>query len=315
MASGSGTRREELFSLYAKNLSIYFPGVSDVFLCPVCRVPFDRGALTSRPPKVALAHIVPRALGGRLCTLVCGACDNKAGSAFDSHAGREKRLCDWQQGRVPISGHLKHESGRMGVEVDLPPGGTGWRFHIKKGRSDPASVARFFDRATSAWSETKFTLSVTWYDPARRDTSLLYAAFLRMFYEFGYEYALDLTAHVVRHAIVRGTQASDFHNAMFPLRKPLFDTVTSEPLAGILVEPRQFRSFIVVLPSPRQDEAQRCVLMPGFGEGGLAAHQRILNLPEPFGDFTARFASEDPRPRLANPELRGFGHWLWTNLK
>lgn len=310
MASGSATKREELFSLYAKNLSIYFPRVSEVFLCPVCRVPFDRGALTSRPPKVALAHIVPRALGGRLCTLVCRACDNRVGSAYDSHAEREKRFHDWQDGRRPIAARLTHEGRDIPVEVDKGTGGRPWSFRFARGRSDPASVARFFGAAEASWSNLKFSLKVRVCHPVKRDRSILFSAFLMMFYEFGYEWVLSRDASPIRRALSDEAEFARVRNAMFPLPTGL-PGASPVPCVGVLVDPPAFRSFIVALPSPLPNEAARCVLLPGFEQQGHEAYERILALAQPLGDFRVAVPVDDPMHRMARAECKGFAVWVW----
>jgi hypothetical protein len=68
--------REHLFDGYAANLSLWFPGVKDTFLCPFCLTAFAKGAVQGKNPKVILAHCVPDALRGRPQTLACAECDN-----------------------------------------------------------------------------------------------------------------------------------------------------------------------------------------------------------------------------------------------
>jgi len=52
-------KREQLFALCAKNLSIYLPKVTDKFLCPMCKQLFSRSDLNCRSSSISLAHIIP----------------------------------------------------------------------------------------------------------------------------------------------------------------------------------------------------------------------------------------------------------------
>jgi len=305
-------KRERLFSLYASDLSIYFPEVTDQFLCPICLTLFTRDALTAEPPAVALAHVVPKSLHGRLCTLVCRQCDNRVGSAFDSHVGREKELQDWEQGAAAVSGRLKYNNGDIGVEIRR--NGNTLGFWDVPQQSPPKSWERFLKAAASDWSNTTFSFTVLTYSAIKRNISLLYSAFLTMFYYFGYEYVLSPNADRARQVIRDNNGSWNLHYTIFSLPRSQSETMPSLPSVSVLTEPKDIRSFLVALPSPKEDEAARCVLLPGFGDDGKKAYDRILGLTRPFGNFKATSIRGNPSCQLASRKYKWFGNFLWRNV-
>jgi len=313
VASKRSDRRERLFSLYASNLSIYCPEVADKFLCPVCQNLFTRNALASHPPALALAHLVPQSLKrGDLCTLVCRTCDNKVGTVFDSHVAKEERFREWEQGATTIPGRLKYKSGDVGVEIRR----TGDAFHFRPvpQQSPPKSWEQFLEVAAFDWSNFNFSFTMPTYNPMRRNISLLYSALLTMFYYFGYEYILSPNTDCVRRGIQGDSTFGDWHKTMFTLQEAPSGVLSGLPTVSIVVEPQDLRSFLVALPSPRKDEAARCVLLPGFGEDGKEAYNRILSLTRPPGNLNLVLIPNDPSPRLSSVEYKGVGHRLWEKF-
>jgi hypothetical protein len=304
--------RERLFSLYASNLSIYHPNITDKFLCPICLTLFTRDALISDPPEVSLAHIMPKSLKGRLCTLVCRRCDNWIGSEYDSQLAREKHFHDWVQGATGISGHVKYDNKGVAVECCLK--GSTIEFRNIPKKSPPKSWEQFLNTAVSDWSNFKFAFTLSTFNPSKLSISVLYSAFLKMFYQLGYEYVLSPNVHKVRQFIQGGGFPERWRKAIFPIRKGYSDIPPILPSVSILVEPQNVRSFIVVLPSPRKEEAARCVLFPGFGENGENAYTNILNPLKPFGNFRATLIPDYPRNHLLNPKYKWFANWLWKNV-
>jgi hypothetical protein len=109
------TKRDRLFSLYASNLSMYCPHITDQFLCPICLRLFDRDALICESPEITLAHIVPHSMGGHLCTLTCRKCNNDIGFDYDSQIKNEKNLYDWEKGIDKVCASLNYDGGNVPV--------------------------------------------------------------------------------------------------------------------------------------------------------------------------------------------------------
>jgi hypothetical protein len=304
--------RERLFSLYASNLSIYHPNVTDQFLCPICLTLFTRDALINNPPELSLAHIIPKSLKGRLYTLVCRRCDNWIGSEYDSQLAREKHFRDWVQGATSISGHLKYDNKEVPVECCLK--GSTIEFRDIPKKSPPNSWEQFLKTAVSDWSNFKLTFTVSTFNPSKVNISILYSAFLMMFYQLGYEYILSPNVRKVRQFIQGSGFPENMHKAILLLSKGSQDLPHILPSVSILVEPHIIRSFIVTLPTPRKGEAARCVLLPGFDENGEKAYSYILNSSQLFRNFNAKLISDEHHYRLGDPTYKWFGNWLWKNV-
>jgi hypothetical protein len=251
-------------------------------------------------------------VNGRLCTLVCRQCDNKIGSTFDSHVAREKELLDWEHGATAVSGRLNHNSGDTGVEIRR--NGNALEFRDVPRRSPPKSWKQFLEAAASDWSNFTFSVEVQTYSPVKRDISLLYSAFLMMFYSFGYEYVLSPNADLVRQVILGNDISLDWRKGIFSILRSQSETMPSLPSVSVLTEPKDVRSFLVALPSPKEDEAARCILLPGFSDDGKQAYDRILGLTRPFGNFKATSIRGNPSCQLASREYKWFGNFLWRNL-
>jgi hypothetical protein len=304
--------RERLFSFYGSNLSIYHPDVTDRFLCPICLTLFTRDALINDPPEVSLAHIIPKSLKGRLYTFVCRRCNNWIGSEYDSQLVREKHFHDWVEGAARISGQLSYYDKEAPVECCLKGSAVELRDIPKK--SPPNSWEQFLKAAVSDWSNFKFTLTVSTFNASKLKISILCSAFLMMFYQLGYEYALSPNAHKVRQFIQGSGFPENMHKTVLQLSKGSQDIPHILPSVSILVEPQNFRSFIVVLPLRRNEEAARCVLLPGFGEDGENAYTNILNSVKPFGTFRATLIPDYLKNHLIDIKYKWFANWLWQNV-
>ena len=310
---GKGSiERERLFSIYAGNLSIYHSTVTDKFLCPVCLTLFSRDALICDPPELSLAHIIPKSVKGRLYTLVCRYCDNWIGSAYDRQLAREKHFHDWVKGDQDISAHVKYDDKVVPVKCSLKESTIDFRNIPKQFPSE--SWKQFLSSAVSDWSNFKFSFTVSTFNPSKLSISILYSAFLMMFYQFGYEYVLSPNVNKVRQFIQGNGFPENMYKTIFPLSKGSSDIPSIFPSISILTEPPTIRSFIVALPSPRKGEVTRCVLLPGFSNDGEKAYECILGSPQPFRNIKATLIPNIQSRQLEDLSYKWFGNWLWKNV-
>src|SRR5689334_17054941 len=121
MAGDVAEARKRLFDLYSRNMAHYDPAVGDAFVCPLCLRKFPRWALTSDPPLLTLAHIVPAAFGGTVGTgtLACAECNNKVGTELESFLVTQFRHEDWLAGVGEMNARLQTSQGEMGVRLKL----------------------------------------------------------------------------------------------------------------------------------------------------------------------------------------------------
>src|SRR5262249_50937370 len=153
-----------------------------------------RDALESRT--LSLAHILPRCLGGNLCTLTCEQCNSRFGHELEAHLFRRldhsaKISGDRQIPRAWMKGPF----GKVGVELRLPKaiGDEISVFLIEK-RSNPndvASLRAFLEQMKNTSAppsnenpQLEFSFSSR-FENKRGKLALFHAAYLAGFHFFG----------------------------------------------------------------------------------------------------------------------------------
>lgn len=291
-------RRKLLFEVYSKNLLEVEPGTKDTFRCPICLKDFDRSALDI-DQMLTLGHIVPKSVDGKICTLECGACNSKVGSAYDVHAANMRKAVDWVCRKV----------------------GTKQLIRLKDGDKSSAAILSYEEGPTAVvkavdWADPNYkALSEVWglraTEPSgislnvsfntrssadKRVLSAVHAAFLMMFYCFGYEYALSPEADIVREIINEG-------KAQWPVgamegHMPAISSAPA-PSAGVLRSPEKMKSFIVLLPCFYTEGHLQTVFLPGFDSIDTFTNfinWRVGNKGEKL-DFNINVINEGPIPR------------------
>ncbi|HWQ18623.1 MAG TPA: HNH endonuclease, partial [Methanotrichaceae archaeon] len=251
--------REKLFDIYAINLSQAVPGIRDTFRCPICLRDFNRSDLEA-DQALTLGHIIPDALGGSIYTLECGKCNSSIGAAYDSHAANMKKFRDWlnmKEGAekfVRISDGVSTVSAMASWEADH-------KLVIKATDWEDPNYKEQAKRMFLQQNNPSFTLNLNSKSiPERETISTIHSAFLMMFYCFGYEYLLSSEADIIRTII-------NEHKAPWDIRKMVADMMETLPFpipaAGVIREPQDIKSFIVILPNPEDAERARIVFFPG----------------------------------------------------
>lgn len=291
-------RRKLLFEIYSKNLLEVEPGTKDTFRCPLCLKDFDRSALNI-DQMLTLGHIIPWSVDGKICRLECGACNSKIGSSYDEHAANMRKAVDWASRKVGTK--------RL---VDLRIGGKS-AAAIQSYEDGPTAVFKAVDWADPNYKalmeewEPKatepggFSLNVSFNTRSSADKriiSAVHAAFLMMFYCFGYEYALSPEADIVRKIINEG-------KAQWPVgaMEGHMPIVSSAPVpsAGVLRSPEKMKSFVVLLPCFYTEGHVQIVFLPGFNSIDTFKNfinSRVENKGEKL-NFNINVINEGPLPR------------------
>jgi len=82
MGTNAAEKRQKLFEVNSAGLVALRMGKPDTFVCPLCVKVFTKDDLKPKDTlrgtelQLTLAHMIPEALGGRLCTLACKDCNN-----------------------------------------------------------------------------------------------------------------------------------------------------------------------------------------------------------------------------------------------
>lgn len=130
-------RKQDRIAAYAANLRAHRPDLESHFMCPLCQDTIP----TQEVDRISIAHILPRASGGNLTTLLCKRCNSEFGQRQDrwlgdhlkakrtSGFGRFLELRKDRRFRIqgmPFNGFIQSRDGNsMDVMVDLaqnPPG-------------------------------------------------------------------------------------------------------------------------------------------------------------------------------------------------
>lgn len=310
------TKREKLFSHYAQNLSIYFPSIRDKFMCPVCKELYSREDLMSDPPRISLAHIIPKSVGGKKLTLACGACDNRIGSEYDKHRYFESKSKERREKNIGEYGHILIGNKMTGAILH----GSLFGYNDDAGLIVKPPVGIPLDYWQKRIKEmilgNKFTIKFKMEDfnLQRRNISCIYSAFLMMFSKFGYEYILSPNVDIIRQTLMGEPNSFNINSIISNLPVELIPEPS--PFICVLNEPKEFRSFLVALPSLNGGRAV-CVFLPGFGGDGKSSYDNLQNVAKTQDELKGNFKiipRDSSWPNLFDINHKGFGNWMWNQL-
>ncbi|MGH3644339.1 MAG: HNH endonuclease [Mycobacterium sp.] len=287
------------------NLALWVPEHAGRFGCPVCLRICDRTMLS----ELTRAHIIPRSVGGRLTTLVCRECDSRSGTAFDRHVADEYQLNRWLRGEQSLP--VRVTSGDALLTADCRLDGDRLTFEYLASHSTPGAMGA----VAAGWSAEPTKVQLPGFNGKRVLRSLIYSAYLMLFRQLGYEYALSEPAARVRQIIGAPVDAEPPWRLVITAREILgdIDPRTLVPSISIVTCPSELACFAIALPSPVEGSDPRCVFLPGFGIAGRLAFERIHALDAiPRLRLTSLPTYE--RDRLTSAGDKGFFHWMWQEV-
>jgi hypothetical protein len=279
MSDGKRARREAAFNEYSANLTACFPTFKDTFVCPFCHRAFGRDALDD-PPKVIIAHCLLHSLGGRLITLACAECDNKAGHTVDIHLKHRLETEDFFQGHSPSTRRIQLMMGGRKVPAEIRIGlredGTPClEFHIDYRRSPPHefnALTNALEKGTMPENaEINIEGTVPFNHPMSR-LAMLRSAYLMMFRHFGYSYICHRNVEPVRQQLLHPNE--QILPGLPILRVPEHPRHVN---TVALVTTPEYQSFFVPMQFVTEGKQKVCmgVFMPGLGEDSPAIFQRL----------------------------------------
>gem|GEM_PF-2612924 len=198
MGTSAAEKRQKLFEVNSAGMVALGMGKPDTFVCPLCVKVFTKDDLkpidTLKGPefRLTLAHIIPEALGGTLCTLACKDCNNWVGKSLEAPLKEHFLVEDAVNGTGKLRTRLAGNFGRVGVEVSFPgDGGQPWQLEPVAKISNPAhtvSLDKMLEGTEAnpqagPHSELKFEYK---HQPGVVGAALYHAAYLMMFHYFGY---------------------------------------------------------------------------------------------------------------------------------
>jgi len=255
--------RETLYRLYSGNFAaLTADGIAltgetldpkadphDYYVCPLCMTPYhisaldlprDRIPLTIEdiPPK-SVARSVPKVL-----QLTCRDCNSTTGAQIDGPLKDWVRWLDFgpEQDETQACS-LTHGANTVRANVRID-GNRGFRFEIADSAANPVEKDRFFNHLSTR--NSKFNLSFRLPNVSRARISILKAAYLLMFSEFGYSYALFTRSnHDIRMQIREPDK--DYIPSQAIVQLPELPVGVVAPSISIVCEPEWLASFLVVL--------------------------------------------------------------------
>lgn len=310
MAGEVAEARERLFNLYSRNMAHYDADVGDAFVCPLCLRVFPRWALTSDPPLLSLAHVVPAAFGGTVGTgtLACAQCNKQVGAELESFLVNQFRHEDWLAGVGETNARLRTSQGEIGVQFKLETdqGRPKWTIRVVAKQSNPADVKRVQEWMTGNGGKpaTGEQFQFRWRAklfPRRARGALYHAAYLLVFRHFGYEAVVHPHFRHLREWIM------DPKNDSWPSRM----MVLGEETAEAILEGR--RQGLLFLRAPR-------VLMAVFRFQPREGRSRVLGVVLPgldspevpevqVGPFDCAIVPYDPDALTDGPWQMHY-HWV-----
>jgi hypothetical protein len=201
---GTDTKRRLLDSL-AGSLSQFFPEVHRMFRCPVCL----KDTPVDRLQKITVAHLIPKAAGGKTFSWLCHACNSKFGHGQDKWFGEHANL---RMMPSPSPFKVSHPArsfmiGGVKVNGSIEEGEDGSiNVYIYSNLNSPETLARLeghtLDFKKAGESTLTFEVPIWKHRDAIR-VGYLTCAYLLWFKTLGYSFALQSHLQPVRDQILK----------------------------------------------------------------------------------------------------------------
>lgn len=265
-----------LFTIYSANLSMHTTDFPDAFVCPICFRVFHRSAIQSKPMQLDRAHIVPSAIGGRLKTLTCKACNSRQGHLMDRDLVARLRSQDKLAGKSedPLRGKIIVGEGEVTADI-YSSAEKGIRINGLPDLSDPALSKIVQDGIDSG--ATKFSIKGNLgYKDVPSRVAILGSAYLMMFLYFGYGYIKYDIVKPIRQQLLDPNTETDVLKGIVKLKSRPFE------MDGVWViqEPENLRCFMVVLGFSTKIQRFLGVIFPGFDPDSETIYDRWRSIGE-----------------------------------
>lgn len=295
MNEDNNKSKKQLFDELVKNLSLSTQyGLHYDFICPLCMKGFN--SLND----LSDAHIFPKALGGRKATLACQRCNSNIGSKIEAFEVERAKLTDALSGtrEASLRAKIKLNSGKNkalhtgAVTVDLSFSKTGKTraFHMRP--LDKCYNPKMLEEMLRNWGKEDFSISLTFSSRmawAKGKFTYLHSAYLFLFSQFGYNWALAPCAAVIREQL------------KFP-EKEIIPFECIELLSPELAQHLPFNEFPITWYSIEEPEESRGFLILF---SGLSYNRQPLAVWMPLFDYSYKPPKETkfllrPLPNLGD---------------
>ena len=311
MSERDKRKRRTLFSLYAGNLSLYFPHLANVFICPLCLRQFGVKALDGRDPELSIAHVFPDSLGGRRVTLACKACNSTVGHRLEAALAKERDLNEWWAGKRPLRVRFNNSKSDAALELNFSKDRERIEVKLRAKQTDPHDWKTIIDNPPDNDDPLRAKLPTP--DSESLVLALIHSAFMLMFSELGYEYILSENVDAIRNLLHGTPPLAQYRNIVAPLPASIRDPKLVADSINVLIQPDEYKCFLVGVPASPDSQWTRCVLLPGFWDSGKAAYEKLCancQPPERFSAVLMKFCCPVNK-RLSDAKHRHFARAFW----
>jgi hypothetical protein len=278
MAGKGYKKRRRLFDLYSRHIRLYDSDQRDIFWCPLCLDGFRPEALGGPEPALTLAHVIPKSLGGRYCTLTCKSCNNDNGGHQIEAPLVERFLAeDCMAGAIRQEGRLSGTFGEIGVQFGRSPEQNAWSVFVLAERSNRDCLDSFKKHLFQAKAEgnTAFSMRLTVpyrHQPRCVEAALYQSAFLLMFAHFGYEFVVHPHFAQLREQIRRPGEGTWRTRIFTPTEESVHSLLgTREHAVMFLRNPTAIVTFLRLHPKGGRQRVL-AVVLPGLDDPALPAN-------------------------------------------
>ena len=206
-------RRKRKFDEMSSDLSTVLAGRAGKILCPLCLKEFGESDIEDN---LTEEHVIPSSADGRITTLTCRSCNSVSGSEIDSHFARVFRIEEARQTGATIDARIKIRNGvGSPAQVSFTENG----LHCQLAPTTPYVRKVLMERLTQyakGERELNFTLNNN-IDPSKLVASMVKAAYLGLFVDWGYRYVLLPNTEWVRVGIRHpGPERDSFEQLVIP---------------------------------------------------------------------------------------------------
>jgi hypothetical protein len=236
------------------------------------------------------------------------------GTLYDSQLALEQKVHRVMDPSTDekLKGRLRFSGGQIGVEFSKI--GDSMHFSMISKQSNPKELKALIDGLNEAKENGfEFTLMAQSFKNHKAALGLWHSAFLMMFREFGYEFALSPAGENMRELLLRTVPPDEL---TFPINNIPLGQADPSVLnrVGIMTHPPEYRCLFAVMPTPDKNFLGRCVLMPGIGTDWKKGFEALTNRQNGTIRFNGHVIGGDPLTRLPTFAYRQYLQSCWENL-
>lgn len=208
MAKQKKNRKRWQLKSFAEKLESFYSECSGSFMCPTCL----RTIAITQTEQITEAHILPRAAGGTLTTLLCKACNSDFGRQQDKWFGEHLLLVKSRKHPIEVARKPNHffiDGNRVGGWYEAGPNGP-LKFYIQVDKTSPKSFEAVMRRASELRGGGRMKIAIPkpplFKNQRLVNVGFLTAAYLLWFKKVGYSFVLQAHLDRVREQIRNPSQ-------------------------------------------------------------------------------------------------------------